>query len=151
MMMSQEEKMSYTSYVAIRLMSHHVIPGDTLRIHLRNDTTSESMYDLAARLSAMFLTCYGFYPTHVAVHPDHMTIIKKQGKTLDILLSEKVAPLLSLVLEDLMQIPKRIVLTEDATLDLFTAVACFDFRQEDAQEYLLAGLRIALGPFDRER
>jgi hypothetical protein len=137
------KKASYRAIIGMNLMRKGVEPGDILTLTLRNEDT-DGMYKQAKRLMDMFVQCYGFWPQSIAVHPDHLDLLKKQGKTLDILLDEKAAAYIGELI-NLTDLPRRIPLEGDSTLDLFTALARFTFAKEDAKDIALAALSTTFG------
>lgn len=137
------KKASYRGVVGMNLMRKQAEPGDILTLTVRNEG-SNGMYTQAKRLMNMFVLCYGFCPEVIAIHPDHLDLLKKQGKTLDILFNEKAAEMIGKVM-DLDEVPRCIPLVGDPSLDLFTASARFVFAEEEAKSMALAALSDAFG------
>lgn len=134
-------KASYRGIVGANLAQRRVSPGDILMLTLRNEDSDEGMYQQVSRLKYMFLMCYLFFPQEIAVHPDHLAIFKKQGKRLDITISEEAAKEIE-ALVHLEDIPRSIPMVADESLDLFTAVARFEFPVDMWKEYLLDALKM---------
>jgi hypothetical protein len=128
-------KMTYTALVAMNLIKREAIPGDVITLTIRNGESDEGMFKQAKRLSNMFLACYHFWPQSIAIHPDHLDLIRKQGKSLDITFSDLKSSLIGKFI-DLTELPTHIPLVADPTLDMITAVARFDFKTEEMEDYL---------------
>ncbi len=137
-------KASYKGIVGGNLARKKALPGDTLTLTIRNEESDEGMYAQVKRLNTMFLLCYGFFPQSIAVSPNHLEILKQQGRRLDITVSEEAAKAIGGYM-DLTGLPRVTPLVADATLDLFTVVARFEFRMDDMQELLTEALLAALG------
>jgi hypothetical protein len=135
------EKASYRTIVTMNLYSHGFHPGDVLTVTLRNE--HDGAYQLAERLKSMFLKTFYFYPESIALHPDHLAILKKQGKSLDIILSEEMVPLVREFIE-LTDIPHTVPLIADESLDLFSAIAQFEFREEETKERAIEAIMYSL-------
>src|SRR5437660_1703090 len=129
-------KMTYRTIVARNLIEKKCMPGDVLTLTLRNEESQENIYAQAQRLNDMFLLCYAFWPQSIAIHPDHLAILKKQQKSLDIVIPDDVAQVMRELVE-LAELPRRIALVADETLDHSTAVAHYHFRKEDAGALLV--------------
>jgi hypothetical protein len=132
-------KLSYKQLVATNLLRHNAYPGDELTLTIRNEENDEGIYAQAQRLWKMFTQCYYFYPQSISIHSEHLAILKKQGKSLDIMLSEEGAQRFGEEI-DLTSLPRTIPLLADDSLDLFTTVARFTFREEDGGEMLADAL-----------
>lgn len=122
------------------LHKYTIEPGDELLLTLRNKEDETSMYRQVQRLSGLFLKGWGFWAQEIALHPDHLTLLKKQGKRLDILIAEEAASEIGKLI-DLTELPTCVPLVEDASLDLFTAVARFTFSKEEAGKLALELLK----------
>lgn len=127
------EKISYRTLVVLNLVRKQMEPGDVLTLCVRNDECTDGMYKQALRLVHLFLHSFNFWPEQVALHPDHIALLKKQARSLDILIDEKMADILGKRV-DLSSLPRVVPLVEDSTLDLFSAVARHAFRLEDARD-----------------
>ena len=129
-------KASYRGIVGANLARKGAYPGDILTLMVRNEESDDGMYQQVKRLQGMFLGCYNFFPQSIAVHPDHLALFKKQGKRLDITISEEAAKNIG-ALVSLSDIPRSIPLIADETLDLFTAVARFEVRTDEWKDYII--------------
>lgn len=132
-------KLDYESIVALNLARKDLDPGDTILVALRNEDAG--IFQQAMRVYRLFTTSLAFFPQHIAIHPDHLAMLKKQGKTVDILIDEKMAEILKDMV-DLSTIPRRIPFVGDDNLDLFTVVARYEFSKEQVSkmsQHLLEG------------
>lgn len=126
---------SYTAVTAIHLIKCKAQPGDIITLSIRNEDTDDGMFSQTKRLVDMFVQCYGFWPSEVAIHPDHLDLIKKVGKSLDVTIPESISGILGKLME-LTDLPTRIPLVADESLDLFTAVARYHFKKENTEAFL---------------
>lgn len=133
-------KLGYKSMIASGLLSHRGHPGDELVLSIRNEESSDGMYAQARRLSDMFLSCFGFYPQSLVIHPTHLTLIKAMGKSIDITISEETAKVAAAMFE-LGELPRTIPLLADESLDLFTTKAVYHFRTDQAKDLLVELLK----------
>lgn len=138
-------KLSYTEIVASNLLRHQIMPGDIVSLAIRNDGGREGIYKQAKRTCDAFLSSFAFWPTEIVLHPDHLDILRKQGRTIDIILSDQEAALMGLVIANLADLPTRIPLVGDDTLDFFTTVARYVYREEMVEEMVKAMFKAALG------
>jgi hypothetical protein len=131
-------KITYDTVRVMNLYNKKAEPGDELSLVLRNEHT-DGMYAQAERLYYMFVLCYGFFPDSIAIHPDHLALLKKMGKRLDILIDEKMAQEIGKSV-DLATLPRAIALVADESLDLFTSVARYTLDYEQAGDMAMNAL-----------
>jgi hypothetical protein len=139
-------KMDYKTIIAVNLARADCNPGDEITMMLRNEVGSEGMYALAKRLNTLFLNALCFWPDAIRMHPDHITLLKKQGKTLDIILNEQMSQIIGKHI-DLTDLPTGVPFIADEKLDLFTAVATFHFSEERGDEFIEAAERVIKNMF----
>lgn len=135
-------KLSYTEIIAGNLLRHRIMPGDMVSLSIRNEGEHGGIYGQAKRTCDAFLSSFAFWPTEIALHPDHLDILRKQGRTIDIILGDLDAVLMGLVIADLADLPTRIPLVGDSALDFFTTVARYVYREEMTKEMLKAVLEM---------
>ena len=136
-------KITYETLRVMNLFQHQAQPGDVISLVLRNEH-EDGMYKMAERLYYMFVHCYGFFPDSIAIHPDHLALLKKMGKRLDILINEKAAKEIGEQVE-LSTLPRVIPLVADDTLDFWTAVARYKLDYEEAGDMAINALFNRLG------
>ena len=136
-------KMTYNTLRTMNLFKHKAEPGDVISLALRNEH-QDGMYTMAERLYYMFVCCYGFFPDSIAIHPDHLALLRKMGKRLDILINERAAQEIGKEIE-LSTLPHVIPLVADESLDLWTAVARYHLEYEGAKDMAINALFNSLG------
>jgi hypothetical protein len=142
--------MTYTTLVAINVLKHDIEPGDTITLTVRNEDSTQGMFAQVQRLSDMFLECYSFFPAEIAIHPDHVALIKNMGKSLDVTIKNaQIGELLGKLL-DCTTLPTRIPLIGDTSLDLFTAVAHYSYSKEREQDFKMEAIEYVMKKLQEE-
>lgn len=133
-------KVSYETLVAMNLRHRSINPGDCVALSLRSE--QEGIYELCCRLRDIFTISFCFLPETIAVHPDHLAILQKQGRSLEVTVTETGAKLIG-DLVDLLTLPTKVALIADETLDLFTAVASYTFTSEKLLKMVLGVFKLS--------
>lgn len=133
-------KISYGEWVGNQIAILHYVPGDTLELRIRNESTTESPLAIAQRTADMFFRGMLLYPTAIALHPAHLTAIRMGGKSVVAQLSPSTIEACPLI--DLPNHP--ITWESDEGLDLYTCVARFSMDEEVYSNMLVDALKRAM-------
>ncbi len=68
---------TYEQILGDRFLTLHVSHKDRLELRLSSEN-EESPFKLAQRAANCFFTAFAFYPTSIALHPVHLTVIRMQ-------------------------------------------------------------------------